>query len=458
MHAHTSGLLVVPMLINLTHGPSHFCRGLLKAKLAKLRTELMDGNKTGGGKGEGFDVLKSGDARVALIGFPSVGKSTLLSTLTNTHSEQAAYEFTTLTCIPGVINYKDARIQLLDLPGIIEGAAKGKGRGRQVIGVARTSDLVIMLLDAARAEVQKELLTMELDAVGIRINQKRPNITIRHKKTGGVSVTSTCGDLTHIDVHQARNILHLYKIHNVEVLIREDITVDQFIDVIEGNRVYLRCLYVSNRTTICFRRAARNADVVCLFRSANQVINKIDCIHLDEVDRLAHSPNTVVISCKDSLNLDLLLDKIWEYLDFIRIYTKVRGKRPDFSEPLIMRNGASMEHICHAIHREMVKNFKYALVWGTSAKQSVQSEIRKRAGGLANPGLSDTMIDSADWLRFLSFPVNPSASVSRMAVVTRTSSRSTRRLSSPLPRNTARIVLLAITRHMSWRLHTLFYH
>jgi small GTP-binding protein len=154
----------------------------------------------------------SGDARVALIGFPSVGKSTLLSTLTNTHSEQAAYEFTTLTCIPGVINYKDARIQLLDLPGIIEGAAKGKGRGRQVIGVARTSDLVILMLDAAKAEIQKELLTMELDAVGIRINQKRPNITIRHKKTGGVSVTSTCGDLTHIDVHQARNILHLYKV------------------------------------------------------------------------------------------------------------------------------------------------------------------------------------------------------------------------------------------------------
>jgi ribosome-interacting GTPase 1 len=74
-------------------------RGLLKAKLAKLRTELMDGNKSGGGKGEGFDVLKSGDARVALIGFPSVGKSTLLSTLTNTHSEQAAYEFTTLTSV-----------------------------------------------------------------------------------------------------------------------------------------------------------------------------------------------------------------------------------------------------------------------------------------------------------------------------------------------------------------------
>ena len=59
-----------------------------------------------GEKGEGFDVLKSGDARVAMIGFPSVGKSTLLSAVTRTESAQAAYEFTTLTCIPGVIEYK----------------------------------------------------------------------------------------------------------------------------------------------------------------------------------------------------------------------------------------------------------------------------------------------------------------------------------------------------------------
>ena len=99
--------------------------------------------------------MKSGDARVALIGFPSVGKSTLLSTVTTTESVVAAYEFTTLTCVPGVIQYEGAEIQLLDLPGIIEGAAQGKGRGRQVIAVARTADMVLMMLDATKGEVQK---------------------------------------------------------------------------------------------------------------------------------------------------------------------------------------------------------------------------------------------------------------------------------------------------------------
>lgn len=103
-------------------------------------------------------------------------QSTLLNTVTTTHSESASYEFTTLTCIPGVIQYKGANIQLLDLPGIIEGAAQGKGRGRQVIAVARTSDLVIIMLDATKSEVQRALLEKELESVGIRLNKRRPNL------------------------------------------------------------------------------------------------------------------------------------------------------------------------------------------------------------------------------------------------------------------------------------------
>ena len=129
--------------------------GLLRAKLAKLRMQLLEPDKKSGKSGEGFDVMKSGNARVVLIGFPSVGKSTLLSTITETESATAAYEYTTLTAIPGVLEYEGARIQLLDLPGIIEGAAQGRGRGRQVVSVAKTADLVMMMLDATKSAQQR---------------------------------------------------------------------------------------------------------------------------------------------------------------------------------------------------------------------------------------------------------------------------------------------------------------
>ena len=86
--------------------------GLLKARLAKLRRELITPKGGGGGTGEGFDVAKTGDARVGFVGFPSVGKSTLLSNLAGVYSEVASYEFTTLTTVPGCIKYKGAKIQV----------------------------------------------------------------------------------------------------------------------------------------------------------------------------------------------------------------------------------------------------------------------------------------------------------------------------------------------------------
>ncbi|XP_041363313.1 developmentally-regulated GTP-binding protein 2-like [Gigantopelta aegis] len=318
--------------------------GLLKAKLARYRQQLLEPQGKAGPKGEGFDVMKSGDARVALIGFPSVGKSTLLNALTSTHSESANYEFTTLTCIPGVIEYNGACIQLLDLPGIIEGAAQGKGRGRQVISVARTADLIIIMLDATKGDVQKRLLEAELESVGIRLNAQKPNIYFKPKKGGGVSFNSMV-TLTKCNEKMVQMILHEYKIFNCEVLFREDCTSDEFVDVILGSRVYMPCLYV---------------------------YNKIDQISIEEVDRLARQPHSVVVSCNMNLNLDYLVYYMWEELALIRVYTKKRGERPDFDGGLVLRKGVTVEHVCHAIHRTLAEQFKYALVWGKSTKYSPQ--------------------------------------------------------------------------------------
>jgi small GTP-binding protein len=160
----------------------HLCQ--LKAQLAQLkRQEIERQFAGGGGGGDGWDVKATGDARVGLIGFPSVGKSTLLTKMTGTHSEAAAYEFTTLTCIPGIIRYKGAKIQLLDLPGIIEGAKDGKGRGKRVIGTARTCTLILLVLDSSKPVTHKKLIEKELHGFGIRLNQRKPNVYFkRHDK------------------------------------------------------------------------------------------------------------------------------------------------------------------------------------------------------------------------------------------------------------------------------------
>lgn len=339
--------------------------GLLKGKLARLRAQLLEpAQGAGGGPGAGFDVQKSGDARIALVGFPSVGKSTFLSKVTKTRSEVAAYSFTTLTAIPGVLEYGGAEIQLLDLPGIIEGASEGKGRGRQVISAAKTSDLILMVLDATKKAEQRALLEAELEAVGIRLNREPPyvtlfsveekqcvanryrNIYLKPKKAGGMKINFQAPP-KHLDDKMVYSILRDYKMLNAEILIRdENATVDDLIDVImKDHRKYIKCLYV---------------------------YNKIDSVSLDFLDRLAREPQTVVMSCELDLGIQDVVERCWEELKLIRIYTKRKGVDPDFSEALIVRSNSTIENVCDQIHRSLKDTFKYALVWGASARHIPQ--------------------------------------------------------------------------------------
>ena len=324
--------------------------GRLKGQLARIKSEMLENaaraKATSGG--DGFEVRKSGDVRCALVGFPSVGKSSFLSKTTETDSAVAGYEFTTLTCIPGKLTHNGTEIQILDLPGIIEGAAEGKGRGRQVIATARTADMIILMLDCGKAEGQRRKIEYELEAVGLRLNQSPPNVTFKKKPScsmNTISFTATVPLTQGLSEGMVKEILKDYKIHNAEVVIREDINVDEFIDIIEGNRRYMPCLYV---------------------------YNKIDTITIEEVDRLARLPHSVVTSLHWDLNLDGVIEGIWEHLNIIRIYTKKKGSAPDFTKPFVVKKGSSVEHVCKRIHKDILKRFKYALVWGTSSKYQPQ--------------------------------------------------------------------------------------
>lgn len=319
--------------------------GQLKAKLAKLRRELIaPPGGGGGGPGIGFDVARTGIASVGFVGFPSVGKSTLMSKLSGTHSEVASYEFTTLTTVPGTLTHNGARIQVLDLPGIIEGAKDGKGRGRQVIAVARTCNLIFIVLDVLKPLNDLAILTNELEGFGIRLNKKPPAITVKKKESGGVAITNTV-PLTRTDAQEIKAVLSEYRMNNASVSIHQpDATIEDFIDVIEGNRVYVPAIYV---------------------------LNKIDAISIEELDLLYKIPNSVPVSSQMWLNIDELLEVMWDKLDLVRIYTKPRGQAPDYSAPVVLRRGrCSVEDFCNAIHKDIVKQFRTAMVWGTSAKHS----------------------------------------------------------------------------------------
>ncbi|MCL4120988.1 UNVERIFIED_CONTAM: hypothetical protein GTU68_015217 [Idotea baltica] len=141
-------------------------------------------------------------------------------------------------------------------------------------------------------------------------------------------------------------ILKEYKINNADLCLKSQVTEDDIIDVIEGNRKYVPCLYA---------------------------LNKIDAITLEELNILDQIDHYVPIAGHLGWNLDELVDRMWEYLDLIRIYTKPKGKDPDYSTPVILpRKSSTIEGFCNKIHRNMIRDFRYAMVWGTSVKFNPQ--------------------------------------------------------------------------------------
>ena len=316
--------------------------GLLKAKIAKLRREQEEqAGRKSGSKQDGFDVRRSGDATVVFIGLPSVGKSTLLNQLTGARSAVGAFQFTTLTVVPGIMEYRGARIQMLDLPGIIKGASSGRGLGKRILSVARSADLVLLILDVFQP-YHEQLLVQELGNIGIRLNTLPPNITVEKAGSGGIAVAQQVR-LTRINEKHIRDILHLYGIINARVVVREDVTTEQLADHISGNVTYAKALTVLNKTDLveeCF---------------VNDVSARI-------------GSDFVGVSANSGTNMDALRERIYEKLNFIRVYMRPKGGPTDYEEPLIARDGDTIEDVCGKIHRNMRSEFRYALVWGRSVK------------------------------------------------------------------------------------------
>lgn len=319
---------------------TQFHIGKLKAKIATLK-DKQEKAKSSGPRRYGYCLKKSGDATVIMVGFPSVGKSTLLNILTNAESKIGSYNFTTIDVVPGVLLYNSAQIQILDLPGLIAGASSGAGRGKEVLSVARIADLVLIMITSENAEKEVGIIKKELYDANFRLDVNPPDIKFSKKYTGGISVGSTV-KLTRIDEKTIKAMLNELGYHNADVVIRENCDVDRFLDAVRSNRIFV---------------------------PSQIVITKSDLIDDSRRRELKKKfPGCVLLSSIEKEGIDELKEKIWEKTGLIRIYMKPVNKEVDMKEPLIMRKGDSVSDVMVRVHKKMLKYFKYSRVWGKSAK------------------------------------------------------------------------------------------
>ncbi len=148
-------------------------------------------------------------ADVGLVGFPNAGKSTLLSVLTSAKPKIADYEFTTLKPNLGIVEYRDYRsFVMADIPGIIEGAAEGKGLGHYFLRHIERNAVLLYLIPADAADIKKEfdILRNELIAFNPELIDKKFMIVLSKcdllddelKAEYAIEMKEAFGDIPHL--------------------------------------------------------------------------------------------------------------------------------------------------------------------------------------------------------------------------------------------------------------------
>ncbi len=319
--------------------------GKLKGKIAalKARREKARAHAKASGGGPGFEVKKSGDASVSLVGFPSVGKSSLIAQLTEADSNIGDYAFTTLTCIPGVMEHRGGKIQILDLPGLIKGAADGKGRGHEILNVIRSTDMVLYVIEPFQKS-HFDILDRELWKSGMRLNQNPPQVFITRTKRGGIVVRSTL-EQSNLTEEEIRGIVRSFGIVSATVTLRTDVTDDHIVDTLAGSRVYSRAVIILNKIDLATEKDLERARAV-----------------------LPEGWPVLEVSAKTGEGIEHMKDFIFDNLHFMSIYLKPQGQEADLVEPLIVKDTSTVRDVCAKLHRDFVRKFRYARVKGPSAK------------------------------------------------------------------------------------------
>lgn len=145
------------------NGPYADIRKWINAEMAQTRSRARVVAR------DSIEVRRQGAAQIALVGPPNVGKSTLLQALSDIQIKTGDYAFTTTRPVAAVTRIEGVEIQLVEIPGLIEGASQGRGGGRTLLGVLRHADAMVLCHDARRPPRDVLTIRRELDEVGIAL-------------------------------------------------------------------------------------------------------------------------------------------------------------------------------------------------------------------------------------------------------------------------------------------------
>jgi ribosome-interacting GTPase 1 len=323
-----------------------------KRQIKSLQAELDEKKrrKTGRG-GPRFFLEKEGAAQIVILGPTKVGRSSLLTSLTNAKTEVSDYPYTTREPVPGMLQYQDLQFQIVEAPALIEGAAEGEAWGLQTLGLARNADGVIVMVDLTKdARQQLSTVLSEMEKARILAQKPKARVEVERKHIGAGLRIILIGRLINCNLRDIEDLLKSYRILDAIVRIYGEATLDDVEDAIFESTVHRPTIIVANKAEA--PEATKNLKELAQF-----VGNQLPI---------------VPVSCKTMSGLDKLGAQIFKALEIIRVYTKEPNDREPSPKPFILKKGSTITDLAKLVHSDFTKRFSYAKVWSKRLSFSPQ--------------------------------------------------------------------------------------
>ena len=283
--------------------------------------------------------------------FTNLGRSSLLSILTNAKVEISPYPYTTKDPTPGMFQYQDLQFQLVEAPALIENATDGGARGLKTLTVARNADGLLLMVDLSKDPVkQYSLISEELEKSRILTRKPKGKVEIERTYKGAGLKIIIVGRLLNSTFKDIEELLKSYGIYDARVKIQGEATADDVEDAIFEGTVYRPTILIANKTD---------------YPNTAQKIEQLKNFIGDDIRILP-------ASCTRKNGLEKLGSEIFEMLDIIRIYTKEPNKKSPSKKPFTTKVDSTILDLAKKIHSDFYKQFSYAKIWAKRLRFSPQ--------------------------------------------------------------------------------------
>jgi ribosome-interacting GTPase 1 len=325
----------------------------VRRRIASLEEELeKEKVRKKGSRGKSFSIPKVGAGQVIILGQTNVGRSSLLTSITNAKVEITPICFATHEPVIGMFQFEDIQFQLIEAPSLVEGAANGKMNGPKILGLARNADGLILMVDLAKDPIKQfKLISSELEQAGIIIRKSEGEVeTIRRSVGIGIQVLGG-GSLVNCTIEDIKKLLNSYKIISGIVKIKGKVKIEDVENSLFSSNIFKPSIIIANKIELSGSREKFNHFKKYLENYKIQVLG---------------------VSCINNQGFEKLGNLIFQTLSLIRVYTKEPSVKNPSDKPIVVEKGASIIDVAKKLHTKLYKEFKYARIWGTSAKHPGQ--------------------------------------------------------------------------------------